>query len=341
MHAHDGQQYGPITKTELDQWVADGLISAECQLRQADGDWQFAAAVYSHDSPAPSAPVSPAKPPPGYQPVLTRIKGNATLASTFVGRALPSLNRGNAITRSEIYQVGAARTFWEKAKAGTTIGPFPVASEVHIDQLHLMTISDPAGEFHVVAPFDNGHLCPIEFFSVLPGKLPTSLALLRGEGGNWGVDVATSTAGAFVPYFYRAMMREMGGQPKAYWAVLDPDESQSAAEFTNQYPQLFENLRFDGTIAMGHIEITYRLNWAVQALPLDQDHYLLVAQFIPAGKALGMLGFDLGVAWFVQWREQFAALAPHLPADGDGRFCCLDYGIWGTVAYEVLGLDVV
>ena len=43
----DGQQFGPVPKAELDSWVADGSITAECQvLRDGDSQWQWASDVY-------------------------------------------------------------------------------------------------------------------------------------------------------------------------------------------------------------------------------------------------------------------------------------------------------
>lgn len=43
----DGQQYGPVPKSELDSWVADGSINAECQiLREGDAQWQWASQLY-------------------------------------------------------------------------------------------------------------------------------------------------------------------------------------------------------------------------------------------------------------------------------------------------------
>ena len=43
----DGQQFGPVPKAELDGWVADGSINAECQLlRDGDEQWQWASEIY-------------------------------------------------------------------------------------------------------------------------------------------------------------------------------------------------------------------------------------------------------------------------------------------------------
>ena len=63
----------------------------------------------------------------------------------------------------------------------------------------------------------------------------------------------------------------------------------------------------------------------------------MIAQYIPQNKTFGI---DVGASWFVNWRAQFLEMAQQMPPDGEGCFCCWDYGNWGMVAYEVLGLDV-
>ncbi|MGA2034704.1 MAG: GYF domain-containing protein, partial [Thermoguttaceae bacterium] len=43
----DGEQYGPVPKTELDAWYYDGRIDATCQLRSEEAvDWMPAEQVY-------------------------------------------------------------------------------------------------------------------------------------------------------------------------------------------------------------------------------------------------------------------------------------------------------
>jgi hypothetical protein len=48
LQTEDGQQYGPVPKAELDEWVAEGRVDASCQLLQ-DGweQWKWAEDVYS------------------------------------------------------------------------------------------------------------------------------------------------------------------------------------------------------------------------------------------------------------------------------------------------------
>ncbi len=48
MQTEDGQQYGPVSREELDAWVADGRIDASCQLL-CDGwqQWKWAEEVFT------------------------------------------------------------------------------------------------------------------------------------------------------------------------------------------------------------------------------------------------------------------------------------------------------
>jgi hypothetical protein len=72
LKTEDGQLYGPISKTELDSWVADGRVSAECQLLPTGGtQWQWASDVYPQLARAsasfpPIAFDAPAKPNGGF-----------------------------------------------------------------------------------------------------------------------------------------------------------------------------------------------------------------------------------------------------------------------------------
>ena len=43
----DGSQYGPVDRSELDQWYSEGRVSSECQLLKAGStQWQWAAEIY-------------------------------------------------------------------------------------------------------------------------------------------------------------------------------------------------------------------------------------------------------------------------------------------------------
>jgi hypothetical protein len=47
MKTPEGQIYGPVNKHELDRWLSEGRITADCQLRNgSDGPWHSADQMY-------------------------------------------------------------------------------------------------------------------------------------------------------------------------------------------------------------------------------------------------------------------------------------------------------
>jgi hypothetical protein len=76
MRTPEGQEYGPSTRADLDRWLAEGRIAADCQLREGDlGSWQSADQVFPELTPAPIVPAAspaatttwtPPPPLPGY-----------------------------------------------------------------------------------------------------------------------------------------------------------------------------------------------------------------------------------------------------------------------------------
>lgn len=60
----EGQTYGPVKKSELDEWVAEGRVSSDCVLSSdVQPDWVSAELVYSElASPAPRQTAAQAAP---------------------------------------------------------------------------------------------------------------------------------------------------------------------------------------------------------------------------------------------------------------------------------------
>jgi hypothetical protein len=57
MRTPEGQEYGPATRADLDRWLAEGRIAADCQLRDGEhGTWQSADQVFPELTPAPIVP---------------------------------------------------------------------------------------------------------------------------------------------------------------------------------------------------------------------------------------------------------------------------------------------
>ena len=47
LKTEDGQTFGPVPKNELDEWLKEGRITAECQILKDGGEqWQWASDLY-------------------------------------------------------------------------------------------------------------------------------------------------------------------------------------------------------------------------------------------------------------------------------------------------------
>ncbi len=69
MKTEDGEDYGPVPKAELDEWVQEGRVTSDCQVLQDGADqWQWASDAYPEleepetEAPPPSV-APPVKPP--------------------------------------------------------------------------------------------------------------------------------------------------------------------------------------------------------------------------------------------------------------------------------------
>lgn len=59
----EGQIYGPVAKSEMDQWVTSGRVDADCELSEDGATWQTAATFYPALAPV-VAEYEPATPAP-------------------------------------------------------------------------------------------------------------------------------------------------------------------------------------------------------------------------------------------------------------------------------------
>jgi len=104
----DGLSFGPVSRAELDRWLAEGRITASSQiLHEADGQWRAAAQIFPnlalsaaapYSSPSPFASQSPFAPGTFTKPVdlpLSTSPGNVNpyASPSAVGYTLPTPRR--------------------------------------------------------------------------------------------------------------------------------------------------------------------------------------------------------------------------------------------------------
>lgn len=96
LKSEEGEDFGPVPKSELDAWHAEGRITADCQLlREGSDEWQWAGEVFADlnddagTKPAPAVS-TPAKSNPSASakddgPSSTRLRIVAGLLGIFLG----------------------------------------------------------------------------------------------------------------------------------------------------------------------------------------------------------------------------------------------------------------
>jgi hypothetical protein len=121
MQTTDGSQFGPVPRTELDEWFKEGRISADCQLlKEGAEQWQWASEIYpSLEQSAPAG--APGKPAGGFDflgPATPATSDPLGLGNAPLGTPLP----GAAISN---YQAPAfpASTSFGGGYGGGSYGP--------------------------------------------------------------------------------------------------------------------------------------------------------------------------------------------------------------------------
>jgi|GEM_PF-2341399 serine/threonine protein kinase len=122
----DGQEYGPVSKQELDQWVAEGRVGNDYFVRRADWpDWQDAGSVFGQLA-QPGAALQP--PAPSASPEPTRPNGNMvgkTKKTALYGQILGAIVGGLLGTFLEIRGAANLRVIggiWTLIWLGAFIG---------------------------------------------------------------------------------------------------------------------------------------------------------------------------------------------------------------------------
>ncbi len=109
----DGQEYGPVSKQDLDQWVTEGRVNEQTQI-QAPGQsqWQSAASFYPSLN-SPSAPQTSGYSPASHNQSQPQAQANApayaqqTSYSTMSGFQCPYCRTtAPPFTQSEVSQAG-------------------------------------------------------------------------------------------------------------------------------------------------------------------------------------------------------------------------------------------
>jgi predicted Zn finger-like uncharacterized protein len=94
LKSEEGEDYGPVPRTELDAWRAEGRVTADCQLlREGSDQWQWAGEVYADLNPAAEPEPASASSPAKTQPTTAKKQPAASPADPADDRPLSTRSR--------------------------------------------------------------------------------------------------------------------------------------------------------------------------------------------------------------------------------------------------------
>ena len=149
----------------------------------------------------------------------------------------------------------------EQQSHSRQVGQFLKASipflkgRLQTDSLQVFTLQEEGADcFYLVQPWSGTIQLQHEFMALIPGKLPSPIALKRGFGGSWSY-------GDWV-----------GGNGK------EEDEiAQRAKDFgRNLYKGKWSGPDIEWNVNLGNAKI--KLKWGIQAFPLDEKEYVYLMQ---------------------------------------------------------------
>jgi predicted Zn finger-like uncharacterized protein len=277
-----GQGFGPLSKYELDEYLFEGILTADCQiLQEGDESWQWAGGVY------PEVPDAQSDASKRSGATDTHCGGLASAGLLYripnIRDSLPSdLGRSHdiidALARQEAEDckhavrflgsrtIGLVQSVNFEPRFATSYGAvLPQRSNVMVNSLAIAGFEAAQHEFYLLSPHSNLVRLPHEFFAILPGTIPASLVWRAGGGDPvWlGHDRSSKGAGASA---MRRLQTSLGAG--ANWKWVSRDKKQKI-----------------------------QLEWTVQMVPLGSEQFMLIAQTSMLGRRGRLVGLD----WF---REQ-------------------------------------
>ena len=197
----EGQQYGPITWEALDDYVFEGVLTADCHvLEEGTGQWLWAgevlATVPEHQSDVDwtcrdqttlrggvaaaglldRLPCIRERFPDAFQEAHWE-------AHAHLERECAASSEGFRFLGSRTLAIEQGVCFSEQF-AGNFGAILPQRANVLTNSITIGACALGSIDLYVVIPWSNLEMLPHELFAILPGRLPFSLGLGLGTSGN-------------------------------------------------------------------------------------------------------------------------------------------------------------
>ena len=296
----NGRQFGPVMKEMIAEWVQEGRADGESWIfEEGTQDWHQLKEVFPElVKQISEAPVDPYAPEPL---TVTRIPASGLLdywPDEF--ESLSSTEQAYHRQVIEQIKIECQRTMGVvklRGHSSVRIGEKVVfgessrmPEEARPESLTVFALGSQTTEFYLVIPWSKLGRLPHEFVSVLPGRLPSSIALRRKgeEGFN-------------------------GGQ----WVGISGTEADVLAIAARRgQDDLAKGIKWQWFSEGG--DFTMVLVWGLQAIPLGDEKFLHIMQTA----TMGVTNQDFGLLWYLERQSAFYRFSRRLslPQDHETHF---------------------
>ncbi len=283
-----GRQFGPVVIPVIEEWIREGRADGESLVcPEGGGDWYRLADAFPDlvspggtpvtvDAYAPLGSLVDQVPAAGLLEYLSDDRD----ALTDEGRAaqdetLESLDRELRRAMGAVRLQGFRSVIMGEARylGGQSSRE---AAQMKADHALALEFSSHGNVFYAVVPWGRMGRLPHEFFSILPGRLPHSLALRRGSELEFG---------------------------EGLWIGIGGGEDDTLASAARRSQEaMISGIEWDWFSAKR--DYTMVQVWGVQAIPLGEEKFLHALQTSPR-----MGGHELGLLWYLEKQSAFYRFA--------------------------------
>jgi hypothetical protein len=306
----NGRQFGPVMAAMLEEWVREERATAESWiLEEGTESWiQMGEAfpeLFAGKATAVEDPYAPVLLPITQLPasgLLDYLEDERDLLSKEESRQhaeaqemiVRECQRSGGMVRlrgAKSLRVGEKLIFGESER---------LPEEARPESVTICAVTSQASEFYVVIPWSKLGRLAHEFISVLPGRLPSSMALRRKS--------------------------EMGFDGGVWVGICGTENDVMALAARRSQEDLAKGIRWKWYSE--DRDYTMVLVWGMQAIPLGDEKYLHIMQSAPMGPQEG----DFGLLWYLERQSAFYRFARRLslPLDHETHF------LYSTTSGQIL-----
>lgn len=296
----NGRQFGPVMKDMVSEWIQEGRADSESWvLEEGTQDWKqvkeaFPDLVKAVDD-IPENVYAPLPLPVTRIPAVglldywkdefdqlsPREQADHQQATEWVQRESQRTQGVVRLKGRRSVRIGDKVIFGESNR---------VPEEARPESLTVFALSNQSGEFYLVVPWSRLGRLPHEFVAIIPGRLPSSLALRRrGEesfnGGKWV-------------------------------GICGTENDILAVSARRTQEEIVKNIRWQWFSAERNFTMVQV--WGLQAVPLGDEKFLHMMQT----STMGLNEQDFGLLWYLERQSAFYRFSRRLsiPQDHETHF---------------------